>query len=157
MKKSKQPRLNKKTVSSGSSRQKYKSSEEDFSISAELKKQILGFLFSVFGILLALAVISYSDKDQSTLERLQFIDIFRKESYSKAFVTLNWLGIAGAYVSDYFVNNLFGYFSVIIAAVFIAFGINLIRKKALSSTDSRKRRRICVFCNLRFTSYFASH
>ncbi|MBK7159880.1 MAG: DNA translocase FtsK 4TM domain-containing protein [Ignavibacteria bacterium] len=69
-------------------------------MSAELKKQILGFLFSVFGILLALAVISYSDKDQS-LERLQFIDIFRKESYSKAFVTLNWLGIAGAYVSDY--------------------------------------------------------
>ena len=134
MKKSKQPRLNKKTVSSGSSRQKYKSSEEDFSISAELKKQILGFLFSVFGVLLALAVISYSDKDQSTLERLQFIDIFRKESYSKAFVTLNWLGIAGAYVSDYFVNNLFGYFSVFFAAVFIAFGINLIRKKALSST-----------------------
>ncbi len=134
MKKSKQPRLNKKTVSSGSSRQKYKSSEDDFSISTESKKQILGFLLLVFGVLLALSVISYSDKDQSTLERLQFIDIFRKESYSKVFVTINWLGIAGAYVSDYFVTNLFGYFSVIIAVVFISFGINLIRKKALSST-----------------------
>ena len=134
MKKSKQPRLNKKTVSSGTARQKYKSADEDFSISTESKKQILGFLLTVFGILLTLSVFSYSDKDQATLERLQFIDIFRKESYSKVFVTLNWLGIAGAYVSDYFVNNLFGYFSVIIAFVFIAFGIALIRKKPLSPT-----------------------
>lgn len=134
MKKGKGPRLNKINNSSNTATRKRKSSEEDFSISTESKKQILGFLFLLFGVLLGLAMISYSDKDQATLERLKILDIFRKEAYSKIYVTLNWLGIAGAYVSNFFVNNLFGYFSVIIAIIFTTFGINMIRKKSLGKT-----------------------
>jgi len=134
MKKGKTPRLNKIKSSSITTTRKRKPSEEDFSISTESKKQILGFLFLLFGVLLGLAIISYSDKDQATLERLRILDIFRKEAYSKMYVTLNWLGIAGAYVSNFFVNNLFGYFSVIIAIVFVAFGITMIRKRSLGKT-----------------------
>lgn len=134
MKKSKQPRLVKKQSSSDSSVKKRNSSKEDFDISTESKKQILGFLLFIFGVLLGLAIISFSEKDQATLERLSILDIFRKEAYSKVYVTLNWLGIAGAYISNFFVNTLFGYFSILISIVFLAFGISLIRKNSLAKT-----------------------
>lgn len=134
MKKRKTSRITKKDSSLNTQTRKRKSSQEDFSISTDFKKQLLGFLLVVLGILLGLAIISYSVKDQSTLERLKFIDIFRKESYSQAYVTFNWLGIAGGYASAFFINSLFGYFSIITTAVFIAFGIALLRKKTLGWT-----------------------
>ncbi len=130
MRKSKVSRLNRDTKSKPANRKK-PSSQEDFSISTDLKKQLLGFLIFIFGILLGLAIISYSAKDQTTLERLSFIDIFRKEAYSAVYVTFNWLGIAGAYVSNFFINNVFGYFSIITALIFLVFGISLVRKKPL--------------------------
>jgi len=134
MKKSKVSRLSKKDISANTAPRKRKASEEDFSISTDLKKQLLGFLIFTFGLLLGLAIISYSEKDQSTLERLSMIDIFRKEAYSAVYVTFNWLGIAGAYVSNFFINSFFGYFSIIISIILFAFGISLLRKKPLGRT-----------------------
>ncbi|MEO8665452.1 MAG: DNA translocase FtsK [Ignavibacteria bacterium] len=134
MKKSRTTRLKKKDNPAPQAPRKRKSTEEDFSISNNFKKQLLGFLIFTFGILLGLAILSYSGKDQSTLERLRIIDIFRKESYSAVYVTYNWLGIAGAYVSGFFVNNFFGYFSIIVAVIFLAFGISLFRKRSLGRT-----------------------
>lgn len=128
MRKSKTSRT-KKEISSNPAPRKRKSSQEDFNVSTDFKKQLLGFLLIVFGVLLGLAVISYSEKDQSTIERLRIIDIFRREAYSATYITYNWLGIAGAYMSDFFVNNFFGYFSIITAIIFLAFGINLVMKK----------------------------
>jgi S-DNA-T family DNA segregation ATPase FtsK/SpoIIIE len=134
MKKSKVSRLSKKDTPSITATRKRKSSQEDFSISTDLKKQLLGFLIFTFGLLLCLAIVSYSEKDQSTLERLSMIDIFRKEAYSSVYVTYNWLGIAGAYLSNFFINSFFGYFSIIISVILFAFGISLIRKKPLGRT-----------------------
>jgi len=134
MKKSKVSRLSKKDNSANTASRKRRASEEDFSISTDLKKQLLGFLIFTFGLLLGLAIISYSEKDQSTLERLSMIDIFRKEAYSAVYVTFNWLGIAGAYVSNFFINSFFGYFSIIISVILFAFGISLLRKKPLGRT-----------------------
>ena len=134
MKKSKVSRLSKKDNSANTTPRKRRASEEDFSISTDLKKQLLGFLIFTFGLLLGLAIISYSEKDQSTLERLSMIDIFRKEAYSAVYVTFNWLGIAGAYVSNFFINSFFGYFSIIISVILFAFGISLLRKKPLGRT-----------------------
>jgi len=134
MKKSKVSRLSKKDNSANTAPRKRRASDEDFSISTDLKKQLLGFLIFTFGLLLGLALISYSEKDQSTLERLSMIDIFRKEAYSSVYVTFNWLGIAGAYVSNFFINSFFGYFSIIISVILFAFGISLLRKKPLGRT-----------------------
>lgn len=134
MKKSKVSRLNKTDSKTKSAPRKRPSPQEDFNISTDLKKQLLGFLIFLFGVLLGLAIISYTEKDQSTLERLSMIDIFRKEAYSAVYVTYNWLGIAGAYVSNFFINGFFGYFSVIVAIILLAFGISLIRKKPLGKT-----------------------
>ena len=88
MKKSKVSRLSKKDNSANTAPRKRRASDEDFSISTDLKKQLLGFLIFTFGLLLGLALISYSEKDQSTLERLSMIDIFRKEAYSAVYVCL---------------------------------------------------------------------
>lgn len=134
MKKSKVSRLSKKENTRTPATRKRRSDQEDFSISTDTKKQILGFLLLVCGILLGLAMISYSGKDQATLERLKFIDVFRREAYSAAYVTFNWLGIAGAYVSQFLVNDFFGYFSIILAVILVAFGYAMIRKKALGKT-----------------------
>ncbi len=111
-----------------------KPSQEDYSISNDFKKQLLGFLIFIVGILTALTIISFSDKDQVSLERLRLIDIFRKEAYSANFVTFNWLGIAGAYTADFLVNNFFGYFSIIISVILFAFAVSLLRKKTLGRT-----------------------
>lgn len=105
------------------------SKDEDFNISVEAKKQILGFFVLISGVLLLLSIFSYTTNDEATLEKLNFFSIFRQETYSGAYPIQNWLGIAGAYVSQFFINNLFGYFSAIIGALIIFAGILLIAKK----------------------------
>jgi len=134
MKKSKTSRTNKKDSTLTSRTRKKTSSQEDFSISPDFKKQILGFLLFVFGVLLGLAIVSYSDKDQATLERLKILDILGREAYSTVYVTFNWLGIAGAYASSFFVNSFFGYFSLCVAILFLVFGITFIFKRTTGRT-----------------------
>ncbi|MBE2255859.1 MAG: DNA translocase FtsK [Ignavibacteria bacterium] len=109
-----------------------KNKQEDFSISVEAKKQILGFFVFITGLLLFLSVVSYSEKDQSTLERLNLFSIFRRETYSSAYEIFNWLGIAGALISQFFILNLFGYFSLIIPVLVMFAGILFILKKPFS-------------------------
>jgi S-DNA-T family DNA segregation ATPase FtsK/SpoIIIE len=134
MKKSKVSRLTKKETPAKTTRTKRSSSHEDFNISTDIKKQLLGFLILLFGVLIGLALISYSDKDQATLEKLSLLDVFRREAYSAVNVTFNWLGIAGAYVSNFFINSFFGYFSIFVAVVLVLFGSTLLRKKPLGKT-----------------------
>lgn len=105
------------------------SKDEDFNISVEAKKQILGFFVLISGVLLLLSIFSYTTNDEATLEKLNFFSIFRQETYSGAYPIQNWLGIAGAYVSQFFINNLFGYFSAIIGLLIIFAGTLLIAKK----------------------------
>jgi S-DNA-T family DNA segregation ATPase FtsK/SpoIIIE len=106
-----------------------RSKDEDFNISVEAKKQILGFFVLISGILLLLSIFSYTTNDEATLEKLNFFSIFRQETYSGAYPIQNWLGIAGAIVSQFFINNLFGYFSAILGLLIILAGSLLVAKK----------------------------
>lgn len=106
-----------------------RSKDEDFNISVEAKKQILGFFVLISGILLLLSIFSYTTNDEATLEKLNFFSIFRQETYSGAYPIQNWLGIAGAIVSQFFINNLFGYFSSILGLLIILAGVLLVAKK----------------------------
>ena len=106
--------------------------QEDFNISEDAKKQIFGFLLSLAGILIFLSILSYSERDQATLERFSFFDLFRKETYSSLYVIYNWLGIAGALASNFFVNNLFGYFSGAIPILITLYGGLLLFKQKFS-------------------------
>src|SRR4030095_12655701 len=121
--------------SSGSS----KKFEEGLPISN--KKQILGFFFIVFSLLIMLSIVSYSASDESLFEnvtkgnlRQVFTDIFQKQNQNANYNTSNWLGIIGVLISGFFVRGAFGYFSVVIPVIFIIFGLQMMRKKSLAST-----------------------
>ncbi|MCX6163302.1 MAG: DNA translocase FtsK [Ignavibacteriae bacterium] len=105
--------------------------EEEFKIPETFKKKLIGFLLFLIGVLFFFAIISYSDKDQVLLERIGFFDFFRKETYSSQYVINNWLGIAGAFSSNIFVNNIFGYYSIILSLVICIIGYTIFRSKSL--------------------------
>ncbi|RPI16256.1 MAG: DNA translocase FtsK [Ignavibacteriae bacterium] len=113
--------------SPASSKRKY---EEGLPITN--KKQILGFFLVLFSILIILSIISYSGIDQSRLESFNIADVLKKENQSQNFTTSNWLGITGVLISGFFVESAFGFFSIIIPALLIIYGILLLRKKQLS-------------------------
>ena len=43
----------------------------------------------------------------------------------------NWLGIAGAFVSNFLINNVFGYFTLILSLIIISFGWIIFRRKQI--------------------------
>jgi S-DNA-T family DNA segregation ATPase FtsK/SpoIIIE len=118
----------KRERSSGSSRK----FEEGLPIAN--KKQILGFFLVLFSMLIILSIVSYSDADQSRLESFSLTDIFKKENQTANYQTSNWLGIVGVLISDFFVRDAFGYFSLVIPFLIVIFGIFLMRKKPLLET-----------------------
>jgi len=130
MNKKMKSRLEKKSthIRSGNGKRRRKETE-DFSISAEVKKQILGFVLLLFGVLLLFAVFSYSSSDESNLTNQSFLSIFNKETNS--IYVKNWLGIVGALTADFMINKLCGFSSSIISLVIIFFGFNIILKKSL--------------------------
>ena len=107
-----------------------KKSKEEFSIPVDIKKQFAGFLLILFGILLLSAIISYSDKDQANLNRIDIRSIFRSETYTNNPMQ-NWLGLAGAFISNFLINDVLGYFTVIISLIVISFGWMVFRRKAM--------------------------
>lgn len=130
MNKKMKSRLSEENKSRESRKRKAKE-EEEFTIPETFKKKLIGFLLFLIGILFFFAIISYSDKDQVLLEHIGFFDFFRKETYSSQYVINNWLGIAGAFTSNVFVNNIFGYYSLIISIVICIIGYAIFRGKAL--------------------------
>jgi S-DNA-T family DNA segregation ATPase FtsK/SpoIIIE len=97
------------------------------------KKQILGFFLVLLGLLAILSIVSYSDADQSRYESLKVWNIFSKQNQSADYDTSNWLGVAGILISNFFINDAFGYFSVALALIMLLFGFRLLRKKGLYS------------------------
>ena len=85
----------------------------------------------LFGLLIALSIISYSAGDESRLESISITQIFSKENQSSNYSTSNWLGIIGVIISGFFVKASFGYFSLAIPAILILFGLQMMRKRSL--------------------------
>jgi DNA segregation ATPase FtsK/SpoIIIE, S-DNA-T family len=130
MNKKMKSRLEKKDKQSKSPNKKKRNNEmEDFSISVEFKKQILGFILVLFGVLLLLSIFSYSPSDEGNISNQSVLSIFKRETSSVP--VKNWLGIAGAISADFLITKLCGYFSAIISLIIIFFGFNVIRKKSL--------------------------
>jgi len=95
------------------------------------KKQILGFFLMLSSLLVILSIISFSYVDQSRLEAFSF-NIFTQESQTASYDTANWLGMTGAYISNFFVMTAFGYFSILLPLLFLIAGFYLMRRKPLS-------------------------
>lgn len=116
-----------KNKNTGSKKSKKK---EEFSVPVDIKKQFIGFLLILFGILLFFAIVSYSEKDQANLSRIDFRYLFKSETYLNNPMQ-NWLGIAGAFVSNFLINDILGYFTIILSLIIISFGWIIFRRKQL--------------------------
>jgi DNA segregation ATPase FtsK/SpoIIIE, S-DNA-T family len=130
---------------------KKKNSKEEFQISENFKIRLIGVLIIILGILSFIAIISYSKTDTQTLLKFSFFDIFRKETYSAIYKINNLLGIAGAYVANVSIENLFGYFTSVIPLILIIIGYTLFRRK-----DMYKPVTISVYLLLFMTALSAS-
>jgi S-DNA-T family DNA segregation ATPase FtsK/SpoIIIE len=103
------------------------------------KKQILGFMLVLFGILIIMSIVSYSTRDHSVYESINLInliDLFTSQIKSSQVYVSNWLGISGVMISGFLVTATFGYFSLGFPVVIIIFGIQLLRKRKLSELMS---------------------
>ena len=75
-----------------------------FSLKGEKKQKLAGFLMIVFAVLLMLSIFSYSAADKNLLIGLP--DLFKVfssdvEYLQRAANVQNWLGLFGAYLSDF--------------------------------------------------------
>ncbi len=106
--------------------------EKYFVISPEKKKKIAGILLILFSVILLLSIVSYSRFDKANLN-YKFSDLFKvfgsnSNFIHKADTTHNWLGIFGAYISDFFINSTLGVFSSVFPLIFFLWGVSFIHK-----------------------------
>ena len=101
---------------------------EDYKIPYQFKKQLIGLLLILFGILTLFSIISYSDTDQTIVKNVKWLQFFKSDTYKQD--VHNWLGIAGAVLSDFLIKGAFGYFSLIISIILIVIGYTVLRNKS---------------------------
>jgi S-DNA-T family DNA segregation ATPase FtsK/SpoIIIE len=102
------------------------------SLFAGKKKKIASIVIILFSIFILLSILSYSRFDKANLS-YSFSDLFKafgsnSDFNHKADSTRNWLGIFGAYVSDFFINSTIGISSVIFPVLLLAWGFSLFSK-----------------------------
>jgi len=106
-------------------------SNSDFTASTERKKKLIGVFLIIFALLSLLSILSYSKYDVSNLF-FGFTDLFKIFSSDPEFVNRassvhNWLGIFGAYLSDFFINSTIGYFSIVFPVVLFIWGLAILK------------------------------
>ncbi len=120
----------------GSKKNISKSKEEDFQIPESFKKRTIGFLLFLLGILLGIAVITYSGSDQAQLQRIKypwdlFILSLQKETVKPGIFVFNYLGLFGAFFADLLVFKFIGYFSICIPVILVIIGYTILRLKPM--------------------------
>jgi len=111
---------------------KFLDGENYFVISLEKKKKILGIFLVVFSFLLFLSLVSYSRFDQANLT-YQLSDLFKVFSSDPQFIeraesTHNWLGVLGAYISNFFINSTVGYSAIVFPVIIFIWGYVIVTK-----------------------------
>ena len=132
------------------------SGENYFVISSDKKKKILGIFLIVLSVFILLSIASYSRFDQANLH-YQFSDFFKvfgssQDTALKADNTHNWLGIFGAYISDFFVNSTLGVFSTVFPIMFFIWGFSFFKKinfRTIIHTSN-----FLIIIGLLFSSFF---
>jgi S-DNA-T family DNA segregation ATPase FtsK/SpoIIIE len=111
-------RKTEKDVNSKSAKQKNDSSDDDVELKLSKQIRIIAILLFAVGVILLLAMISYTPRDEIFTE-ISFVEFFKlmagndiiKAKYEGI---QNWLGIIGTLSSDFFYNYLFGYITILI-------------------------------------------
>lgn len=112
------------------------SKDEDFQIPESFKKRTIGFLLFLLGILLGIAVITYSGSDQAQLQRIKypwdlFILSLQKETVRPGIFVFNYLGLFGAFFADLLVFKFIGYFSISIPVILGIIGYTILRLRPM--------------------------
>lgn len=97
----------------------------------ERKRQIIGLLVMVLGVLILLSLVSYTSSDQANGD-VRFVDlwkVFGNDAVirAKAESTRNWLGLLGAILSNLLINTTIGYAIIIFPILLFAWGWTLLR------------------------------
>ena len=110
-----------------SGNRKAKPAEEE-SVTVRNKKKLLGFFLIIFSIFLLLSLVSYSRYDQAVLN-YKFSDLFGSLSPDSDYRgTNNLVGIVGAYIADFFINNTLGIFSSIFPVIIFVWGFSYFKR-----------------------------
>lgn len=99
----------------------------DFLIPYETKKSILALFLLTFGVIIALSIISYKRSDYTYIQNLELKDFFslidRNSDLSQSASKIkNWFGLIGAILANFFINDLFGYFSFSFVIILVYWG-----------------------------------
>lgn len=82
----------------------------------ERLRQVLGVLLGLGGLLLFLALISYSRLDQANtdVQPTELVGLLTNDPdiAARADTTINWLGLLGAFFADFFLNGTIGWFAL---------------------------------------------
>jgi S-DNA-T family DNA segregation ATPase FtsK/SpoIIIE len=105
--------------------------------------KLMAVLIAIFSLLLMLALISYTAEDESNIN-IKFGDLFKLFSNdeiiaAKASTTQNWLGLTGAFLSDFLYNSTLGYVIIFFPILIIVWSERLfsggeIHKKLIQFT-----------------------
>jgi S-DNA-T family DNA segregation ATPase FtsK/SpoIIIE len=100
--------------------------------SGRRKRQIIGLLGMVLGVLILLSLVSYTSSDQANGD-VRFVDLWKVFSNdpvirAKAEGTRNWLGLLGAILSNLLINTTIGYEVIIFPILLFAWGWTLLRE-----------------------------
>jgi DNA segregation ATPase FtsK/SpoIIIE, S-DNA-T family len=93
-----------------------------FVFSVEKKKKIAGIFLIVISLLITLSIISYSRFDEARINNF-FSDLAAIFNSPNGITVYNWLGVAGAHISNFFIGSTFGYFSIIFPVIMFMWGI----------------------------------
>ena len=103
------------------------SSTSSKGLDPQRKVEILGIIIIGISILLGLSVLSYAQEDYQYAKSISFLDLFNPDASQR--LVQNWLGPVGAYISHFFVHNLFGYTSIILAILVAYLGWHILRHR----------------------------
>ena len=98
------------------------------------KMEVAGILTMAISVLLLLSIASYHPDDYAIVKSLSYDSLLHIDQGAALRVN-NWLGVAGAYISFFFVNVLFGYASIILPVMILTLGWFIFRQKLLSDLN----------------------
>ncbi|MGA2296105.1 MAG: DNA translocase FtsK 4TM domain-containing protein [FCB group bacterium] len=104
--------------------------------------RIISILLFLFAVLLLLALVSYTPKDEaiSDISFKEFFGIFtgNEAIRVKADLAQNWLGLTGAVIAKFFYNLTIGYSIIFLPILILLWSKNLFQKYSITDTTIRK-------------------
>ncbi|MDX1741865.1 MAG: DNA translocase FtsK 4TM domain-containing protein, partial [Rhodothermales bacterium] len=114
-----------KPTPANSRRKPSQSKSESGLVSAQRKKEVLGLILMVLSILIAFAVLSYSESDQGLAQTFSLREALNPGDNRAA----NFLGLIGAWIAHGLVFNFLGYTVIALPALLFAWGYMSFRNR----------------------------